>query len=693
MKMMPAIDMIIISMLVVLVAIAGIRFYLRRRASLRQETAPPQQESRAETKRQEEPRKSFFEPPSQARGSAPPESGSAPEPQQPSKQASEPAPVISTPLQETAGFAPGGAPQAKPGPQIPPARVAGPEELPIIIGSFSMPMQERLLAIRRAAELTLVEAVPTLIEVLYEPDPGISAAAADALGRIGDPRGIEPLLEITHRNDIRMLQEIEASGFASEGASSKGARKDAEQGEGGESRDLAVIPEVNPFKYRELTVFKIDLLPKEYFQSDGTPIPRRDLVMKGLKDNDQQLRKMAAKAAIGIHDPEVVPTLVEALQNPYEVESVRYLAAEALGDSGDERAGMPLLKALKDENVAVRYSAAAALSNMRDENTVAALIDALNDDNEFVRSSVAYALGTIGDKRAMEALLGKIDDGSEVVRFSVGKALGGLGGEDIIGELDKRLDTANARFKRALIDVVSQIKNESAVELLRKALRDPDSETSYKASLALMTVDDVDVLDDLIEASRRLDQELIEWFQTQDKLGNIPPLEPAPGPAKPKERQGGDASSKFSSLQSDLGGGDSIEKLEAALKHDSPNVRGCAANALGDFVGMEAGVLLLEALNDKHEYVRSCAVAALGKRRDPDTLDNLLKLQDPSEDVRYSIAKALPGFGSKAEIFFALNKMMESDPSRDVRRAARMSLDQMKKESEAEEARNDDRNV
>lgn len=687
MKMMPAIDMIIISMLVVLVAIAGIRFYLRRRAVLRQETAPPQQEVRAETKRPEEPRKSFFEPPTQPRESAP-----VPEPQQPSQQGPEPASVISPSIQETAGFAPGGEPPARPGPQIPPARVAGPEELPIIIGSFSMPMQERLLAIRRAAELTLVEAVPTLIEVLYEPDPGISAAAADALGRIGDPRGIEPLLEITHRNDIRMLQEIEASGFGGD-AASKGARKDAEKGEGGESRDLAVISEANPFKYRELTVFKIDLLPKEYFQSDGTPIPRRDLVMKGLKDNDQQLRKMAAKAAIGIHDPEVIPTLVEALQNPYEVESVRYLAAEALGDSGDERAGVPLLKALKDENVAVRYSAAAALSNMRDEKTVGALIDALNDENEFVRSSVAYALGTIGDKRAMEALLGRIDDGSEVVRFSVGKALGGLGGEEVIGELDRRLDTASAHFKRALIDVVSQIKNENAVQLLRKALRDQDSETCYKASMALMTVDDADVLDDLIEASRRIDQELIAWFQSQDKLGNIPPLEPAPGPAKPKERQTGDASSKFSSLQSELGGGDSIEKLEAALSHESPNVRGCAANALGDFEGVEAGVLLLEALNDKHEYVRSCAVAALGKRRDPETLDNLLKLQDSSEDVRYSIAKALPGFGRKAEIFFALNKMMESDPSRDVRRAARMSLDQMKKESEAEEAQDEVRNV
>lgn len=667
-KMMPAIDIIIISMLVVLVAIAGIRFYLRRRTALQQAVTPVQTAQEVEPMRPVEPVKSFFEPPPQ------------PGVQQPFPNAPEPAPGAGVPPNEP------GIPRN----HLPPARVAGPEDLMTIIGSFSMPMEERLLAIRRAAEQSLVEAVPMLIEALYEPDPGISAAAAEALGRIGDPRGIEPLLEITHRNDVRLLQEIQVAGFGSDAAA---GHKDEDKGDVGEIKDLAVIKEANPFKYRELTVFKIDLLPKEYFQADGSPIPRRDLVMKGLKDNDQQLRKMAAKAAIGIHDSEVIPTLVEALENPYEVESVRYLAAEALGGSGDERAGDPLLKALKDENVAVRYSAAAALSNMRDDKTVGALINALGDENEFVRSSVAYALGTIGDRRAMEALLGKIDDGSEVVRFSVGKALGGLGGEEIISELDKRLDTANAAFKRALVDVVSQIKNDSAVHLLRKALRDSDSETSYKASVALLAVEDVDVLDDLIEASRRIDQELIAWFKSREMGGEAPaPALAAEGTTRPRDRQSADASMKFSSLQSEGGPGDSIEKLEAALKHESPNVRGCAANALGDFIGMEAGVLLLEALSDEHEYVRSCAVAALGKRHDPDTLGNLLKLHDPSEDVRYSIAKALPGFGRQEEILFALNRMMESDPSRDVRRAARMSLEQMKKESEAEGAQDDNRN-
>ncbi|HEY9070068.1 MAG TPA: HEAT repeat domain-containing protein [Candidatus Ozemobacteraceae bacterium] len=685
---MPAIDVVILGILLGLVAIVIIRVILNWRASraARLGAAPVAagEQPQAWPKAFEPPKRSepAVEPVAEAAESLAPAVGDGETPASSRENESElsqddaaKSQIQTNPLTEDSAL-PG-----KPTVQLPPAKVAGPEELITIMGSFSSPLSERFEAIRRASELMLVDAVPTLVEILYEPDLGLSAAAAEALGKIGDPRGIEPLMEITHRNDVRLLQEIRASGYAGTGE----APDEGPVLPGAESAPttaLEVVPEANPFKYRELTVFKIDLLPKEYFQADGSPIPRRELVMKGLKDNDQQLRKMAAKAAIGLNDPDVIPTLVETLTNPYEVESVRYLAAEALGDAGDERGSEPLLMALKDENVAVRYSAAAALSKMRGEKTVEALIEALGDTNEFVRSSVAYALGTIGDRRAVDALLGKAADTSEVVRFSVGKALGGLGNDDVLVELGKRLDTASADVRRALVDVVSQIKNEKAVALLRKALRDEDAETSFKASLALMNVDDLSLLDDLIEASRRLDNELMNWLQNAGKGGRKPKTASSPG-NRPTQRVNEEAARQFNSIFAGGSGPDSLEKLEAALGHESPNVRGCAANALGDFAGEEAGKLLVKALSDKHEYVRSSAVAAIGKRRDEEAVPAILRLlQDPSEEVRYALAKAMANFGQKPEIIFALHKMADSENSRDVRRAARISLEHLKKESE-----------
>ncbi|HOY67261.1 MAG TPA: HEAT repeat domain-containing protein [Candidatus Ozemobacteraceae bacterium] len=685
---MPAIDVVILGFFAVLVAIIVIRVILHWRAARKARPAP------APVPDGEQPQvwPKAFEPPKrpepagdEAADASEPTPGSLPTQEMPGPSgeaqtapADEQAPkaqVQMPPLTEDSAL-PG-----KPNVQLPPAKIAGPEELITIMGNFSSPLSERFEAIRRSADLMLNDAVPTLVEILYEPDLGLSAAAAEALGKIGDPRGIEPLMDITHRNDVRLLQEIRASGYVPPGEGPAEAASAAD-GALSASTALEVVQEANPFKYRELTVFKIDLLPKEYFQPDGTPIPRRELVMKGLKDNDQQLRKMAAKAAIGLNDPDVIPTLVETLGNPYEVESVRYLAAEALGDAGDDRGSAPLLAALKDENVAVRYSAAAALSKMRGEHTVEALIEALGDTNEFVRSSVAYALGTIGDKRAVAALLGKAADASEVVRFSVGKALGGLGSDEVLDELGKRLETATADVRRVLIDVVSQIKNDKAVGMLRKALRDEDAETSFKASLALMNVDDLSLLDDLIEASRRLDTELMSWLHEAGKGGKKPKTASSPG-TRPTPRMPEDAARQFSSIFAGGAGSDSLEKLEAALAHESPNVRGCAANALGDFAGGEAGNLLIKALSDKHEYVRSSAVAALGKRRDEEAVPAILRLiQDPSDEVRYALAKAMANFGQKPEIIFALHKMADAENSRDVRRAARSSLERLKKESE-----------
>ncbi len=516
----------------------------------------------------------------------------------------------------------------------------------------------------------MTAAVPALIEVLYEPDPTVSAAAAESLGKIGDPRAIEPLLEVTKRNDLKLTGTLpaEAGPAVAAGASAESA---------GESEPAEGARTGNPFNYKELTVFKIDLLPQEYFQPDGSPIPRRELVLKGLKDNDQQLRKMAAKAAIGMHDPELVPVLIETLKNPYEVESVRYLAAEALGEMRADEACGHLLEALQDQNVAVRYSAASALSYMAGDEVVGGLVKALRDENEFVRSQVAFALGKIGDPKALEALFEAIGDGHEVVRFSVAEALGRFPGQPVLQEIEKRLASADRDMRLALIEVLGKVKDDQAIALLRQALRDPDPDLSFKASLALMEHGSLEVIDELIEASRRLDQELMAWLAP----GGTPEGETAsaaqPVGATPGLEEINAQFKAYSTLsaQSEADQAQALEKLAVALRHDSPNVRGCAANALGDFRGESATRLLLQALQDAHEYVRATALASLGKHGNPEILPELEKyLEDPSEEVRYALARMLGGFRDLRAVRF-LEVLATKDPSPDVKRVARQNLE------------------
>jgi HEAT repeat protein len=537
---------------------------------------------------------------------------------------------------------------------------------------YSISLERRLGAIHEAGMRKLTDAVPPLIESLYDPEPAVSSAAAESLGAIGDARAIEPLMDIARTLDAKLLEGAPA-GFAP----AEPPPTNPEEGEQSSTSKEMVV--ANPFKYKELTTFRLDLLPKEYFQPDGSPIPRKELVSKGLRDTDQQLRKMAAKAAIGLDDAELVEPLSEVLHNPYEVESVRYLAAEALGGISDDRSLNALVEALNDENIAVRYSAAAAIGQFHSEGAVLALKKALTDPNEFVRSSVAYALGQINRPEALDALFGAIDDRNEVVRFSIAKALGSVGGEKVVAGLETRFRDSDRRLRLGAIEALAQVKDPRAIKLLREALRDPDSEISFQASLALMDQESIEALDELIDVTRRMDRELMDWLKTG---------KPAKGSSEEREAQeGGDSFFQSSSSPAVHGqaaavSGEALDKLEEALHGESPNVRGCAANALGDFQDARAETLLVKALGDPHEYVRSTAVSSLAKRQNPETLGSLLKLsQDSSEDVRYALAKGLALFPRDSRVIFILNQMAEKDVSKDVKRIARKELERLEAET------------
>ena len=525
-----------------------------------------------------------------------------------------------------------------------------------LIKTFSAPLEKRIAAIREVGYLMLVEAVPALIEALYESDQSISLAATESLGQIGDARAIEPLLEVSRRSDAALMKSMGAD------VADKPLQSDSQN----ESEE---VNDVNPYKFKEMVVFKIDQLPVEYFQADGTPLPRKELVVRGLKDNSQQMRQMAAKAAIGLDSEDVVESLIEALANPFEVESVRFMAAEALGGMQNEKSVDSLLLALKDENVAVRYSAAAALSGRKDEVIVRALIDATRDHDKFVRASVAYALGTTGDPQALMALLRCAADENDVVRFSAAKAVSAFQVDSVFAGLDS-LDGLSEREKALVrVEVLGHLKDARAVTALRAMLRSPDSEISYKASLSLMGQENPDLLEELIEASKRLDEELFVLARqnlssfASETAGKPDLSSENPATAKPL--------AEVKNLPPNL------EKLRKSLLDQSPNIRGSAANTLGDFQTREAMQLLAAAAKDSNEYVRSSAVNSLGRVALPEAFELVTRYEkDSSEEVRYAVVKALSACSLETGKE-CLARISKNDKSKNVKRAARLALEKL----------------
>jgi HEAT repeat protein len=243
---------------------------------------------------------------------------------------------------------------------------------------------------------------------------GVRRAAARALGQIGGPRAVEPL--------IAALKDVSW-----------------------DVRDAAT------WALRQI----------------GDPRAVKPLAA-ALKDRREDVHRVAEFGDVSVVEP-----LIAALKDSDEY--VRKAAAGGLGRIGDARAVEPLCAALKDRGVNVRWVAAEALDKLGwkpDRNETGAtywiikrnmykcveigapavepLIAALKGIEEYrVKQAVVAALGEIGDARAVEpliaALWGKecLGLGSDVVA-----ALGEIGDARAVEPLSAALKDTTSRYVR-----------------------------------------------------------------------------------------------------------------------------------------------------------------------------------------------------------------------------------------------------
>lgn len=270
---------------------------------------------------------------------------------------------------------------------------------------------------------------------------GVRAYAASALGQIGDPRAVDPL--------IAALKD-ETGGVRAFAASALGQIGDPR----------AVEP-----------------------------------LIAALKGEGGWARKEAVEALGQIGDPRAVEPLVAALNG--EAGSVRKGAAEALGRLGDPRAVEPLVAALADRDREVREAAAQALDGLawspdRSEAgaaywatrgnwdkcveigapAAAPLVTALDlSYDEATRHAAAGALVQIGGAQAVEALMPVF---RHVARY------------DRVEETNTSWNMDDGKTPMHLLAAETLVRiGTPAVEPLIAALKDPDKRVSEAAASAL----------------------------------------------------------------------------------------------------------------------------------------------------------------------------------------------------------------
>jgi HEAT repeat protein len=152
-----------------------------------------------------------------------------------------------------------------------------------------------------------------------------------------------------------------------------------------------------------------------------------------LGDEDEAVRRVATEALAKVGTAAALEGLGRALDDPHH--DVRLAAVNGLGKIGSGRSAPRLLAALEDSEWSVRSAAAEGLSKLDDSTAVPALLGALARGEPAALLVAAEALGNIGDPAAVEPLVEAIGGGVAErlaehdvrLRRSVATALGDIG--------------------------------------------------------------------------------------------------------------------------------------------------------------------------------------------------------------------------------------------------------------------------
>lgn len=282
-------------------------------------------------------------------------------------------------------------------------------------------------------------AVSYLLSVLENRD-GNCADAARVLGRTGDPRAIEPLIDALYTKNVHLSQEAaEALGRI------------------GDSR--AVQPLIDVLRHEWDDTETITVWQKAAAALAALGEPAVPPLLKAAKDEDENVRRGAIEALGQLHDARGVDSLIAALQDKDSL--IRASSADALARIGDPRAIEPLIALLDDDDSHVRSHAFFALAELGGSSVLTSLASGLNDPDPQVRRTVLHSLGKLQDPRIHDLLLEALKDVDAQVRSAAILTLSRVGDERALPALTwiKQNDTSYAGANKVKDHAAYAIQN------------------------------------------------------------------------------------------------------------------------------------------------------------------------------------------------------------------------------------------
>lgn len=299
--------------------------------------------------------------------------------------------------------------------------------------------------------------VTKLIADLRHADTGIRAAAATALGKLGDSKGAPALIAAfdDEEHDVTDAITTALSNMSAD-----------------------IIPLLAPVIATGQTWTRGDKGARSAMKT----IAHRDFqnaapALRELLGHSEWRVRLAAKEAIVPRGAAALRLAVDALSDPRP--EARVVAAGILGALGMREGVEPLIISLRDEQAEVRQAA-------------------------------AEALGNLGDARAVDGLIALVEDPTDPPRTAAILALGKLRSTEAVKPLTKVMDsTSDDRLLGNLADALRNIADAGAANALRSALARADSlETREELFSAIAVLHDPSskemILNEIIAEEKRL---------------------------------------------------------------------------------------------------------------------------------------------------------------------------------------------
>jgi HEAT repeat protein len=483
------------------------------------------------------------------------------------------------------------------------------------------------------------DVIDLLIEKLKDPRAGNRLYAVYALGKIRDPREVEPLIEsLTDEN----VQWLAVKALINLG-------------------DMAVpaLMKAVGRRQREIRLSAI------YALGEIGDKRSSKLLLDNLIDPDAVIRDYTTDALIKISDRETVPRLLFYLEKGDATIQAQVL--HILGSIGDTTVVDSVLPLLISSYPQVRMNAAFALGELRETRAAPNLVALLGDSHQGVSSVAANALIKLGTE-STATLIEMLATATGSTETGVIYILGKLRAAEAVGPIVQKLTSSDPYVRRHATIALTEIGDPGTEERLVMMLSDRDPQVRMYASVGLMQFGGRLAVRLLIESLR---SEETRWLAVRilDRIGTkgVDDLMIA----LKDQYVRGDAADTLIRLD-----GEAIPALQRGLRSEDETIRNNVAMILGEVRDKQAVAALLEAMTSEPPVVPSAA-ASLVKIGDPAAVEPLIEcLRHENEQIRLYAAWALGGLGDQRAVD-PLVKILR-DPVPEVRGIAAHALGLLK---------------